>query len=169
MKQNVLILKQLILIIKMKRQHKSFIYRIVAVILISFLLFLVNSCLEPYGAGTLGSSANKTTDCSEQEILEYMDEITQDSIFRIPSYLQKKSKWWEDAGYDFLTYWTYKDGDKLYCISYNTQENSLSIRGLYKIKSKSDKWTFATDFSKKDHENTMRSIEKLLIGLYCVR
>jgi hypothetical protein len=71
-------------------------------------------------------------------------------------------------GYDFLKIWIFKNDDMLYCVSYQKNDNSLSIRGLYYLNSIKSKWIKAVDFSDDEHNRAQESLLELVSELNCV-
>ena len=132
--------------------------------LLLIILIVVTSYefMSDFSPGTLGSVAETEFSYSSFDIEQQIDDLLEIKPFRINTLDSTNVAWWNDNGFDFLTFRCINIHKKLYMISINSEnstESTVSIRAYFNRNKKT--WFFAKEFTAADNYHANKAMEYL--------
>ncbi|WP_343748974.1 hypothetical protein [Fluviicola sp.] len=126
----------------------------------SISLFWITGCDS--GSGTLGSAGDTHLNCSGNDVQQRLDVLSEITPYQIQAKDTAAVNWWQEGGYDFLTYRCLNLQKRLYMITIDSDsptESHISIRAYYNRTKK--EWVGAKEFTPADTYRAEKAMEQL--------
>lgn len=134
------------------------------VVVLALIIVPVFWWMSEFSPGTLGAVAETDLNCSETDVARRIDDLLTLKPYQVNMRDSTLVSWWDDGGYDFLTYRCINIQKRLYMVTISSEEfeeSTISIRAYYHRKRK--KWIFANEFNP---ESTRRAEKAMTLLTY---
>lgn len=121
-----------------------------------------NFYMSDFSPGTLGSAGDTDLNCPALDVEQRVDDLLEINPYKIQAVDSANVAWWDDEGYDFLTFRCMNIRKRLYMITIdreNSTESMISIRAYYNRNKKT--WIVAKKFTPVENYRAEKAMEYL--------